>query len=825
MKDPARSLREALLAFRRAPGFALAVVLMLAVGLGLTDAILTVVDSVLLQPIGFHEADRIVALESHLADRATPGNWIGGEDYTDLAREVHGLEVTAFYSEFGQTGLQLRDHAEYVHVTGVSPGFAGVLGVEPVAGRLMRGSDATGAGALVSAGFAQQHFGSVTSALGQVVRTGPLSRTITGVLPPGFGFPNGTEVWVELGAQPENGSRSSGNQAAVGRRRASTTPAQLNAELQVFSQHLAASFPEDRGKRLEAVPLKDELVGSVRPMLRLLLGAAAVVLLIVFLNVGHLQLARGTRRLRAATVRTALGASRVRLAADALLESVLLALCGALAAGLLAVPALKAMLRLAPPDLPRLAEIRPNWKVFIFSVLLSAVLMAFTAMLPVLRAWRSDPASALRNDSTRGMEGRGTRRLRSGLLVAEVAFTLMLSVAALVFAQRLLQDAHADLGFAADSLLILDAHLTGLPAMPDEPHNATPEQTTAYLQRAAVVGQGWEARLHAVLAQLRAQPGVTAAAAMEGAPMGFGAVDVRYAVAGRSVPDAASGSHLPVGYVHAVTPEIFTTMGMPMMQGRALVPQDRLGAPSVVVISAALAREQFPGQNPVGQRLRCGYDWDASWWTVVGVVSDIRADTPGSAPKATLYIPLAQHPQKASDLQLMVSTAGDPAALAPALVRSLRRDFPEMAVEVSTMRAGVVASQRMDRLRTVVFTSFGVVSLLLAAAGIYGVTAYLVAQQRFEFGLRFALGATRGKVLGSVLRRSLGEAAGGVVVGLLLAVLVPRALASVLGPLPPPAPAQYAVACLGMLLLVVLAAAGPAAEAARVQPAETLREQ
>ncbi len=569
------ALRQAWRSLRQSPFFAVTVVLTLAIGIGLNDSIFTVVDCVLLRPLGYRDADRIVAIHTRTKGRSTSTNGVGGDDYNDLLRDVHGFAATAFYSS-DPAGVRIGNDAAYLRVASVSPRFGDVMGVEPVAGRLFQSDAAEGIEALVSTGFAQEHFGTAASALGHTVQSGALTRVIVGVLPDGFRFPQDTAVWLETGPRPDVASRTAYNQHAVGKRRTDTSPAQLAAELDTFSHRLAASFPEDRRKQLEIVPLRDEIVGRVRPTLQLLMGAVAVVLLIVCTNLAHLQIVRSTRRMRAVTIRTALGASRASLAAEALAESVLLA-------------------------------------------------------------------------------------------------------------------------------------------------------------------------------------------------------------------------------------------------------ADKLFAPSVLLINATLARKQFPGQDPVGKQIMCGYDFDSSWWTVVGVVGDIHANAPGRPVTPTMYVPLAQHLEKAPDLQLEVRTSTNPAAMAETLRLELKHAYPDVAVRSSTMTENVAETQRLERLRGMLFGSFAGVSLFLAAMGIYGVTAYSVSQRRFEFGLRLAVGATRAHLLSLVLREALGLALLGTAVGALCSLALTRLLDSVLGKLPAFDALAYALAALTVLFLATLAALVPAQRAARTEPMEVLR--
>ena len=816
------TIRHALRSLRRSPAFTLTVITTLGIGIGLNAAIFAVVDCVLLRPLGYHDADRIVGLQTHFLDENRSIPRIGGDDYNDLARLVKGLEATAFYRGAWPEGISINGSAFYLPVADVSPRLMEVMGVEPVAGRLFNDDDTDGHDALIGEAFAREHFGSVSAAIGQTIHYDNGSHTVIGVLPEAFSFPRNAHIWMETKPGPATANRTAYNQQAIGKRRADVTPEQLAAELASFSVHLQQAFPEDKFKTLETVPLQEQIVGKIRPMLNLLMGSVGVILLIIGANITHLQLVRATRQLRSVTIRTALGASRSVLAGRAMVEALLLAVSGSVVAVLIAVPALKLLVRVAPPELPRLAEVRLNGDVFIFAFLISVLLMAITALLPVWRSWRVDPVSALRQDAARGTEGSGSLRLRDGIVVIEVALTLTLSVLSVVVARQLIAQSKQDLGFAAESLVTLDTHALGAAPFPEWPKEATPEAIAAYEAAALPAKQERLARLDATLASVSSVPGVVSAGAILGAPMGFGGSDVSYAVRGRQV-FAPPFKGLPNADLRPVTPGIFATMGIPLVRGRALNADDRLGSPTVLLIDQTLAREIFPNEDPIGKQIMCGYDDVASWWTIVGVVGAIHGDSPSAAPTPTFYVPVAQHPGGAGDMQIVVRTALAPSAMAATLRKSLAISHPEIAVKATTMRENIGETQRSDLFRSVLFGSFSGVSILLAAVGMYGVTAYSVAQRKFEFGLRVALGADRPQLFVMVLRKALVFAVAGVAIGIGLSLGLARVLASVVGKLPAFDPVAYLLASCAVLAIAMLAMFLPARAATNVDPMTVLR--
>jgi putative ABC transport system permease protein len=820
MTSLTQHLRQAIRGLRRSPAFTLTVIATLGIGIGLNAAIFTVVDCVLLRPLGYREANRIVALETHFTDKNVTYPKLGGGDYTDVAQQVHGLESTAYWS--GRIGgVKIGDQTAYLPIASVSPRFGEVMGVQPVAGRLFNTTDSKGRDALISESVARENFGSAQAALGKkVLFDGELSP-IVGVLPSGFAFPDKTSVWIEFDALPPNQNRTAYNQHAVAKRRADVSPAQLAAELATFSVQLQRAYPEDHDKTVLTVPLRQELTGSIRPTLTLLMGAVAVILLIACANVTHLQLVRATRQLRTVTICRALGASRTALATRALIEAILLAMAGSVVAVVLAIPALQLLIHIAPRNIPRLAEIHLNLDVLLFSFALSAMLMAVTAVLPVWRSWHVDPASALRQDAARGTEGRATARLRNSFLVAEIALTLTLSVAAVTLTRELIKQSRQDLGFSPDNLITLDTHTINVspPPTPAQIASATPAQVQAYTDNQA---QAKLAHLDEALGTAATVPGVSSVAAISGAPMGFDGSDVGYAVKGRQA-FAPPYRGLQQADIRQVTPNLFATLGTPLVRGRAFTAGDRLNAPMVLLINQALAQQVFPNQDPVGQQIMCGLEEHLSWWTIVGVVGNIRGDAPGRPASPTMYIPIAQHPDAATDLQIIVRTKLAPGAMLDTLTGTLKASYPDLAIRATTMQANIGDVQRADHFRSVLFAAFAGVSILLAAVGMYGVTSYTVAQRSFEFSLRIALGADRSQLLAMVLGKATAYAALGIGIGIALSLGLVRVLASVVGKLPAFDIAAYAIASFAVLAIATLATLLPARAAANANPMSILR--
>ncbi len=795
-------LRYAARQLRRAPGFALTAILTLAIGIGANAAIFSVVDTVLLRPLGYREANRIFALNTRFTRQNRIHPYIGGDDFVDAAKELHSIDAAAYYSGGFNSGVQLDGHGEYLKITLASRRFGELLGVQPSAGRLFLDNADAPSDALVSSSFARQHFGSVPAALGHVLSAYGETRTISGVLPDGFAFPAGTSVWLEVPDRPLWPARSAYNQQAILHLRPGSKPGDLTAELETLSARLASAYPEDREKTLVAVPLQEQLVGQVRPMLRLLLAAVTVILLIVCANITHLQLVRSTTQGQRMALLNALGASRTRLARLALAQSLVIAVAGGLAGILLGVPLTRLLLHLAPKDLPRIAELQQagvalNVHVVAVCFLVSSALMLLTAVLPVWRSWHVDPASALKQDASRGMAGGGAR-LRSALMVGEVALTFVLCVGSALLVQQMQKLSHTELGFQPDHLLLADIHA------PSKEND----------------GVNHVLRLETLLDRLRATPGINGAAAVMGAPS-QSAVDVGYAIQGRTKFEP--GASLPIANVIPVSPEYLKLMKIPLLQGSGLSAQDTAAAPNVAVITRSMQRQSFADRDPIGQELIFGLDENNRGTRIVGVVEDAIQESPAVKPGPTFYVPIAQHPRAATDTQILLRTAADPRTMLDVAAQRIRAFDPAIAVTTSTMTDDLGDSLRTERFRSTLFGSFALMSILLAAIGMYGVTSYAVAQRRFEFALRFAFGARREQVFRGVLRGALLLTAAGLTLGSLAALLLTRVVSSMLTGVTLLAPTPWLIAGTAVLMLMALSTLLPARRAAGVDPMQALR--
>ncbi len=533
-------------------------------------------------------------------------------------------------------------------------------------------------------------------------------------------------------------------------------------------------------------------------MLLLLMYSVGLVLLIACVNVMHLYLARAVERQRELAVRTALGSSRMRLGRMVVLESLVLSAAGALLGIAIAVPIVKLLVSIAPSDLPRAGEIQLNLWVFAFTAGIALIATVAAALVPARQAARVDPIKALQQDSSRGMSSRHSFLLRNGLVIAEVAAAFVLAVGASLLARTMLTLQANDLGYSKSGLLIVDADAPAINLQ--DSLNATQ-------------------KFNAVYADLRTLPGVESVGGVMGLPTGKYGSNGYYSVNG--APVNTEGNEQAI--FSLASPDYFKTMEVPLLKGRDFAAQDAYTAPFVAIISESLARQSFPNQDPIGRQIQCGLDSPGKWMTIIGVVKDLRQDSPAESPGAALYMPLAQHPFMATQINIAIRTKIAPASLIDTVQGRIRRIDPAIATRFTTMDAMVGDSVEMQRFRSVLVGSFAGVGLLLAILGVYGTVSYSVAQRTFEIGVRMAFGAERESILRMVLRQVLVLASIGIVAGLALSLIAGRFIASMLSGVSPADPLSLGAAVGVLVLAAVGAALIPARAASNVEPMTALR--
>ena len=794
-----QEFRHAIRTLKASPSFTSIALVILALGIGATTAMFSVVDGVLLRPLDYPNAERILQLNTSRNGRVIPR--LTGPDLADINTATSTLEQIGMYYG-GEMGVQLPRHADFASTYFVTPNFFSVFGAAPALGRAFILDDAR-RGAVIGASLAERNFGSRTSAIGQTLRVEGVVYEIVGIMPERFRFPNNAEVWLAMEPTPVapwGVSRTAYNYRAVALARRGTPIERVATDLTAIAARLQAGFPEtNTGKTFIGVPLQEQLVGPVRATLYFLMGAVSLVLAIACANVANLLLARATARQREIAVRAALGASRFRIVRQLLVESAVIALAGGALGSVLAFAGTRILTRATAQQvgLPRLADIGMSWPLFVVALATSLAATVIFTLMPAWQATRIDSTHVLKQ-AGRGVAGL-SGRTRNALVVVQVALSLALAIGAGLLFRSFVHLTQVDLGFSTDRLLVMYAH--------------RPARTLAeYLEAGRFLDSAVE--------RVRQISGVTSAAAAMGVPTGQYGSNGGYAVDGQ---DFRPGGKMPQAIFSLAGPEYFSTMGIPLRRGRDFTTGDGYDRPFVAIISESLARQSFPGQDPIGHTILCGLDGSPKWMTIVGVVADTRQDSPTSSLASTLYMPLLQHPFHGNEIQVVMRTALPSTSLIEPVRVAMQSLDRETAIKFTTMDDMVSNAIATPRLRTMVIALFAGLALLLALAGMYGVMTYVTIERIPEFAVRIALGASPGGVLGLVLRRAAWMAATGIVLGVALAYSAARVMNTMLFGLTATDASTYAWVLLVVTPLVMMAAAIPAWRAARRDPLAALR--
>ncbi len=791
-------LRYALRMFRKNPGFTAVAVVTLALGIGANTAIFSVVNGVLLQPLPFPQPDRIMALwQNDLADGVVK-NTVSMPNFLDWRDQNGVFEAMALYT-LGAVTVAGPSAPVRLRTATVSEGFFDVMGVAPALGRAFRPADHRQGAApaiILSRAAWQASFGSDPSIVGRQVRLDGQSATVVGVMPAGFTFPRRVDAWRAVVIDRANmPGRGMVYLQVVGRLEPGVTLARARAEMSAIATRLEREYPvANPGVGITVLPLREDQVGDVRPALLVLAGAVGFVLLIACANIANLLLARGVARQREITLRGALGAARGRVARQLLVENLLLAALGGAAGLFVGLWAFEALRALLPPNLPRVDEIRLDGLVLAGTFASALVAGLVFGLVPALRASRVDLADALRERAATG----GGRRLRNGLVVAEVALAMTLLVGAGLLVTSFARLQTVDPGFDADHVLVSSLALpAGL--------YAEPARQVAYFDR--------------LVADVSAVPGVEAAGVTTTIPLQGSELDLSFAIEGRPEP---TPDDTPDAEFDAVTPGYFGAVRMRVVAGRGFRASDDAQAPPVVIVSQALADRYFPNESPVGRRIRVELGDNPPFREIVGVVNDIRHAELGTPPLPTMYVPTAQAPFHFG--QLVARTAGDPAALAGAVRSAIRLADPALAQgTVRPFQDVVSASVAQPRFRSLLVGGFAFLALALAMIGLAGVLSYSVSLRTHEIGVRMALGARPGAILRLIVGEGVGLAAAGVLVGLAGAVALSSTVRSLLFGVSAVDPGLYTALAIALAAVAALASYVPARRAARLDPMQALR--
>ena len=816
MRTLLEDFRYALRVLLKSPGFTAVAVLTLALGIGANTAIFSVVNGLLLHPFGLPHPERLLAIRARYEKLNLKSIVISAPDYTFVRDNKQTFAAAAIEMEndfnyaAGAWPLRLRGSR-------VSWQWFDVFEARPLLGRVFAPEeDQPNADheVVLAYGTWKSIFGGDSDIVGRSIQLNQQPYKIIGVMEPDFEWPSQTDLWAPLGLAPDAFTLDNifnENYLAVARLEARVKPSNASAFLKMTSQQICddprtQGYPKASGWSLFAIPFTEFVYGDVRTPLLILLGAVGLVLLIACSNVAGLLLARASSRAKEFAVRTALGASPWRLARQMLTESMALAFVGMLLGLVIAFQAVRALLWLAPGSLSTGLDIHLDLYVLLFTAVIAGASAIIFGAAPAWQIAFLDPQQNLKQGRGTGEGSAGRHRFRSGLVVAELSLALVLLASAGVFLKSLEKLKDVDVGFRPHGLM------TAALALPERQYD-TPDKQVAFL--------------NGMLARLSSAPGVISAAAAMPLPFsGFGG-SASFNIEGRVAPPGDPGPH---GDVRGVSPRYFETMGIRLVRGRVFTDQDRRGGQPVAIIDENLAREYWPNQDALGQRVRNGNN--APWKTIVGIVRPVRhsqvvgeeASREGveGSGKGVYYFPLYQENSPATFL--IARTSGDPAALAGAIRLAVHDVDPGQPVsDLKTMDERIAMSMGPRRSAVTLLSVFAAMALTLAAVGLFGLIRYNVTQRTQEIGVRMALGASRSEVLRMVLGESLRLALLGVAGGLLAAFALTRVLSSLLYGVSPTDPLTFAGMALVLISVALLASSIPAQRATRVDPLVALR--
>jgi putative ABC transport system permease protein len=801
-----QDLRYAVRMLAKSPGFTAIAVLTLALGIGANAAIFSLVNAVLLRPLPYANPAQLVDVSE--AKAGVVGAGVSYPAFVELRDHSR-----AFTSVAGLAGhaLTLTGHGEPADVStlAVTPEFFSLFGTKPLLGRALSPQDGERGAApvvVLSEQLWRSRFGADPGIAGTSITLDQRAFTVVGIMPGAFRTPffNQTEqVWIPLLQDPLfSGWLTRPPQEhwlpVIARLRAGVSPDQARAELQTISAGLVDQFPAEKGWGIAIEPLQQVIVGDVKEPLLLLLSAAGLVLLIACANIANLLLARATSRSREIAVRIALGASQRRIARQLLTESAILGVLGGVTGVFLAWWSVSALTSLLPTGLTQLRSIRVDGSVFGFAFVLSLAASVFFGLAPVLHTTRSDPQANLREGSRAG-DARGSQRARSFLAAAEVAVAMVLLVGAGLLMRSFARLLSVSPGFETENMVKAEISLPRF-------QYSRPEQWTAFSSQ--------------LMMRLQAKPGLQDSAIAVPLPILNNSINLPFAIAGN--PPLEQGATDTANYV-AASPRYFHVMGISLMRGRLFSEDDSASTPPVALISEALARRYFPGENPLGRQLIFGFPPHGDVAReIVGVVADIHDVSIASNPGPMMYVPFAQVPFWGSEVVVRSSLgAAEIAAAIRTETHSIDKDLP--VTDIESFPEAMHASVAEPRFRTMLLGLFSAIALLLAAIGIFGVISFSVSRRTREIGVRMALGATPASIRHLVLGESAKLVLFGLATGIPAALILTHFLSALLFGITPTDPLTFIAVALLLMLVALAAAYLPARRAIRIDPMAALR--
>jgi putative ABC transport system permease protein len=812
-----QDLRYSARMLMKSGGFTLIAVITLALGIGATTAIFSVVNGVLLRPLAYHDPQQIVTLLNKGRGPVSPANFLDFQANTQSFAQMAAAEA------WGGT-LMSNDKPEEISGLRMGDGFFELLNIQPLLGRTLQPEDFQPGKdhvLVLSHKLWQRAFGGDPAVVGHPLALSGETYIVVGVMPPEFQFPpfwsTRAEMWAPLDLRNRATMRGSNSLRVFARLKPSVSLTQAQAEIDAMNTQLALAYPEENaGINIRVDPLNEKVVGNVRPALLVLSGAVGFVLLIACANVACLLLARAATRQREIAVRVALGASRWRILRQLLTESLLLSLCGAAAGILLAVWGVDLLTAMLAGNtnsfavrLPRLSEIKVDAAAFVFTLVVSLLTSVLFGLAPAVSASKPDLNQVLK-ESGRGTMG-GRRRLREMLVIAELALAMVMLIGAGLLMSSFLKLQAIDPGFNPRNVLTM---------------------TTSVAGASQYVGPAREAYYRQLTERLAALPGVESASAINHLPLAGDTWGLGLTIEGRPLPRPGHGIEVTF---RVSRPEYFRTMGIPFRTGRDFTDRDTSDAPGVVILNETLARRQWPAEDPLGKRVTLDDPHDKSraplWLTVIGVVKDVKQESWMDAPSNEIYVTFQQSrgfyastARQYTSMTIVVRTTVEPRSLATTaqeMVRKFDRNIP--VSNVASMDQVIADALWQPRFNLQLIGLFAGVALVLAAIGLYGVMSYSVAQRTHEVGLRMALGAQRRDVMKLVLRQGMKLTLLGVALGLFASAALTRLMTQLLFAVSSTDPTTFVVISLILVGVALLACFVPALRATKVDPMVALR--
>ena len=795
-----KDLRYGVRSFLKRPGFLFIAISTLALGIGATTAMFTVVNSVLLRPLNFPEPERIVKFQAINPNLGIMESNMSVPDIVDWQTQSQSFEHIAGFTS-GGVFLNLGDETERVRASGVSTDFFPIFKTNPISGRTIQADDmkeGAESAIVISHALWQRRFGGTSDVVNRKITLNGRPSTIVGIMPAGFTYPNDAEAWVALPFRPTEEPRDNRYLSVVSRLKAGASLAQAQAEIDTINQRLAQSYETNKGWGARLTELRESLVGGLRSSLLILLSAVAFVLLIACANVANLLLARAASRQKEIALRTALGASRGRVVRQLLTESVLLSVVSGIAGFALSIWLIKLLIRITPPNTPRIDEIGIDLRVFGFTLAVTVLAGLLFGLVPALQTSRPNLNEELKDSGQRGSQTGGRSTVGSLLIVSEIAISFMLLAGAGLLIKSFMHLREINPGFNPDNVLVM--RLTSPPGK--------------YAQ-----GEPRAQLYKQLIDSVKATPGVQSAGAILSLPLGGDTFNVWRGVVreGRPMTHEEQSNAQSL----TITPDYFQVLQIPLKEGRFFTDQDNLQNTKVVIINEKFARQLFPGESPIGKRFSIWRD-EKFPREVVGVVGDTRQSL-DKEPGEQMYVPYAQDPTWGS-MSLVVRTDGEPTALAGSVreaIRSVDKAVPNY--NLKTLNDVVNTSAATRRVPMLLLSCLAGAAMLLAMLGIYGVTSYYVSQRKHEIGVRMALGAQIVDVLKLILKRAMLLAVVGIVIGTAGAVVVTRYMTTLLFGVKPIDVVTFVAVAMVLALVVLVACIVPARRAARIDPLEALR--